>query len=96
MGLHQVLCGCQLPGFVGLLTVGTVVSGTFLSSLETLFLLLGYLTQPQYEGFSLAYCIFFCLVWLLSLGDLLYFEAATVGVDLSWRGSGGEGSWSGG
>lgn len=45
--------GYQLGGFVGVLTAGMGVSLTLLLVHETLFLLLGYLVQPRYEGFLL-------------------------------------------
>lgn len=38
------------------------------------------------EGFILSYCILFCLVWLLSLGSLLFSEK-----EMEGNGSGGEG-----
>ena len=70
---------------MGLLTVGANVSSTLLRALETLSLLLGYLAQPQYEGFALSYCILFCPVWLTSLGGLFFTKG-------KWKksGSGGE------
>lgn len=39
-----------------------------------LFLLLGYLVQPQYKGFALTYCISLCLVSLASLGGRFFAE----------------------
>lgn len=56
------LCMCygyQLGGFMGVLTAGMGVSLTLLPAHEILFLLLGYLGQPQYEGFLL---VLLCLV----------------------------------
>jgi hypothetical protein len=68
------LCICY-GIFVGLLRVGAILSLTFLPVLGgTLFLLLGCLVQPQHEGFFLVILSFYCPVWLLCFGDLLFFE----------------------
>lgn len=52
------------------------------------FLLLGSLVQFPQEAFALSHCIWFCPVWLLSLGGLFFSEEETeVGqVDLGERG----------
>jgi hypothetical protein len=50
--------------FVGLLTVEVDVSFTHWPALGTLFLLLGYLVQPWYEGFCLI-LLYFVLPHLL-------------------------------
>lgn len=44
-----------------------------LPSLETVFLLLGCLVQPQCEDFHLSYCILFHPVWPMSVGYILPF-----------------------
>lgn len=45
-----------------------------LPALRTIFLLLGYISQPQHEGFVTFYCILFCPVWRQSFGDLIFYE----------------------
>jgi hypothetical protein len=65
--------------------VRKTVSLTHLLALKTLFLLLGCLIWPQYEGFHLSYYILFCLVWLLSLGGLIFL------LKRKWSGSGSGG-----
>lgn len=50
MGLWQIFCIISLEG---LLTVGEGESPTCLPASRSLFLILGCLVQPQYEGFSL-------------------------------------------
>lgn len=67
---------------------GVALSLTLLPSLETIFLLLGCLAQPQYQGYAQFYYILLCYVWLISLGDLLFSEG-------KWRRSrsGEEGRW---
>ena len=57
--------------FCGTLIMGTSMSLTVLSALETFPLLLDFLVHHSYEGFALCYCYLFCPVWLLSLRDLL-------------------------
>lgn len=72
--------------FVGLARVGGF-SDSFACFLDT-FSLTGLLSsQVDRRAFALTNCIFFCCVWLLSLGGL-FFSEGKVG-----SGSGGEGKW---
>lgn len=73
---HQVLCyGCQIGGFVGLLTVRASVALTPLLALENLSLLLVCLLQPQYED------VFLVLLYL-------FFPSVYCCVLVAWRGRG--------
>lgn len=63
----------DLGSLVGLLTVGTGVSGSFTSSWGS-FPLFVCLVQPLYEGFGL---VLMFLSWSLSLGGLLFSEEET-------------------
>lgn len=58
--------------FAGLPTVEADVSLTFSPVLETLFLLLGYLVQPQREGFSLV------LLYLVLSSSVVVFWRSTL------------------
>lgn len=51
----------------------------FLPDLETLFLLLGCIVQPAYEGFYLVLLYLLCLLWLQYLDGLFFFEEAIKG-----------------
>lgn len=52
------------------------------------FLLSGSLVQFLHEAFALSHCIWFCPVWLLSLGGLFFSEEET---EVGAGGSGGAG-----
>ena len=60
--------GCYLSVLMRLLWVGVNMLLIHFPALETLYLLLRCLAQPQYD------CILFCPVWLSSLGDLIFSE----------------------
>lgn len=75
--LHQVLCIfiiAVIVAFVELLTGGVSVSLQILPTSETLFLMLGFLVQSQYAGFSLVLLCLFKSCSLSSLGELLFSE----------------------
>lgn len=62
--------------------VGAAVSLTLLPVLETLFHILGALSNLDMRAFALTYCILFCPVWLVCLGAN-YFLKRSVG-EVKW------------
>jgi hypothetical protein len=94
-GICKVLGSSKKPQKVCLLIVFliNILSLTLLPALGTLFHLQVALPRLYMRAFALSDCILFCLVWLLSLGGLLFSEG-TQRVDWireSW--SSGEWSW---
>lgn len=75
--------------FAGLLTVGVVISLTFLPALGTRFLLLSCLVQPWYECFFLflLYLVLLMILWCFSFSEgkqrLVDLEGGRLG--LEWR-----------